>query len=425
MLKLLAVGDMHLGRQPSRLPEELQDRARELGPAGAWDRLVKSAIEEKVHLVVLAGDVVERENDFFEAYRELHRGVERLTKEGIRVLAIAGNHDVYVLPRLADQISDFQLLGRDGKWESAVIEADSEKLTLWGWSFPQARANESPLSGMRFERGPGINLGLLHCDRDQPNSVYAPVTSRELEAAGLDGWLLGHIHKPEELSESSPSGYLGSITGVDPSETGKLGPWLLTIKGVRIHEIEQWELAPLVWENIEVDITGMTEAEEARVRLLEAVKRLDAELSIGRWAPKAVGLRVTLIGSSRFGQEAQDLLLQEKNKGVIPGRNDTDYFVERLDATVQPEIALDTLAERNDPAGLLARRLLLLDRPNDDPDRQKLLKEARQRLEKEAQNRQWSELNLSAPSEKEIVEWLRRAGLSLLARMLAQREVEA
>ena len=89
-MKLLAVGDIHLGRTPSRLPPELADRARELGPAEAWRRAVNAAIAAEVGAVLLAGDVVERDDDFFEAYRELSQGVKRLTDAGIAVIGVAG-----------------------------------------------------------------------------------------------------------------------------------------------------------------------------------------------------------------------------------------------------------------------------------------------------------------------------------------------
>ena len=48
---------------------------------------------------LLAGDVVEQEDDFYEAYGDLRRGVDRLAAAGIPVLAVSGNHDVQVLPR--------------------------------------------------------------------------------------------------------------------------------------------------------------------------------------------------------------------------------------------------------------------------------------------------------------------------------------
>ena len=71
-MRILAVGDIHLGRTPSRLPPDLS--ARELGPSEAWRRTVEAALEEEVAAVLLAGDVVDRDDDFFEAYRVLEGG---------------------------------------------------------------------------------------------------------------------------------------------------------------------------------------------------------------------------------------------------------------------------------------------------------------------------------------------------------------
>ena len=172
-MKLVAVGDIHLGRIPSRLPEELAGRARELGPAEAWRRTVDAAIAAGVKAVLLAGDVVEKEDDFFEAYRELNQRVKRLADAGIAIIGVAGNHDVRVLPRLAEQIPQFQLLGREvapeavptsvrrwsaecqpsgrnQRWERCEIRDGNEVLSLWGWSFPRAQINDSPLNGTRL-----------------------------------------------------------------------------------------------------------------------------------------------------------------------------------------------------------------------------------------------------------------------------------
>ena len=280
-LRLLAIGDMHLGRRPSRLPPALAHRARELGPSEAWARIVDAALEAEIDAAVLAGDVVDRENDFFEAFRELRAGVERLATAGIRVFGVAGNHDVAVLPRLAGQIDAFEFLGQGGNWQVVDIGVGAEKAALWGWSFPMSRVSESPLAGAKFSRRPGPNLGLLHCDRDQAGSSYAPVSGRELEGAGLAGWLLGHIHQPDALAAPHPSGYLGSVTGTDPGESGARGPWLLTVDGGRVREVTQWALAPLRWERMEVDIEGIQEPEHARDRLLNWLQELDVAVSAG------------------------------------------------------------------------------------------------------------------------------------------------
>ena len=267
-MKILCVGDIHLGRQPSRLPARLLEYpgARALGPTGAWDRTVDFAAKARVDAVLLAGDVVDQEDDFYEAYGDLRKGVETLSAAGISVLAVAGNHDGVVLPRLADALppiaetaSRFRLLGRDGGWEVADLkDRDGALVTrVVGWSFPASHVRSSPLAqGVPTSReGATWLIGLLHCDRDALGSSYAPVRTSELVEASTDAWLLGHIHKPDPLSLPRPIGYLGSLTGLDPGETGPHGPWVLELTPSTV-SISQRPLAPKRWEEVQVDVTG-------------------------------------------------------------------------------------------------------------------------------------------------------------------------
>ena len=422
---LLAVGDLHLGARPSRLPDELMGRSAELGTAGAWRRIVDQALEQGVNALVLAGDVVEDEDDFFEAYRELATGLERLLGAGIRVLGVVGNHDVRVLPRLADQLSGFELLGRGGEWESVTLESAGTRLTLHGWSFPSPRFRESPLQGASLQPGPGINLGILHADRDQPASPYAPVSSAELRDAGLDGWLLGHIHKPDDLSSESPTGYLGSATGLDPGESGPRGPWLFELDGRGIQRVTQWRLAPLHWAPIPVDLTGITAPEDARERLQAAVQELDDTLAGHVVPPEAAALRIEFTGRTDLGAEVARLMARESLGALHAGSGRIHYFVETLRYATRPRIDLPELARRADPVGLLAQRLQLLEREADDPERRELVREARQQLREQADRSHWQALPGQGLTEEEVVDWLQRGGMAALERLLAQGRATA
>ena len=411
---------MHLGRTPSRLPEDLP--ARELGPAEAWRRAVDAALGSGVTAVLLAGDVVDRDEDFFEAYRALESGVKALRDGGVEVIGVAGNHDVEVLPRLARHIPEFRLLGAGGEWESCRIAAGREAMTVWGWSFPRARFAASPLADQRFELPAGINLGLLHCDRDAgADSPYAPVSGGELKRAGLDGWLLGHIHRPDALSAESPSGYLGSLTGMDRGETGPRGPWMLSVEDGRIAEVAQLPLAPLRWESLEVDLQGIAEPAETKERLLEAVVSLDARMATTSLPPKAVGLSVTFTGRTAFGSAAQDEISEEERNTIHVGAAGTRYFVHRMRSDTRPVVDLEELARRRDPVGLLATRLLWLERPEGDPERERLAGLARRRLRDESAKLVWRGVSAAAdPKDTDPLEWLRAAGYRALDRLLAQ-----
>src|SRR5690606_37394068 len=166
-MKLLCAADLHLGRQPSRLPDDLGGLAEHLTPAESWRRLV-----------LLAGDVVEDAYDFFEAYSDLRRGAEELADAGIALLTVAGNHDVEVLPRLAEAVPTVKLLGEGGRWDRLTLEADGVAVNVVGWSWPAPQVSGSPLQGLADAIAglpPVATLGLLHCDLDQPRSPYAAV----------------------------------------------------------------------------------------------------------------------------------------------------------------------------------------------------------------------------------------------------------
>ena len=418
-LELLAIGDMHLGRRPSRLPGELAESGRSYGPAEAWNRAVRHAVETGVDVVALAGDLVDQEDDFFEAYRALAEGISELVRNGIDVLGIAGNHDVLVLPRLADELPDFHLIGAGGRWETRQFGA---QLTLHGWSFPTRSVEQSPLSGHAFDRGPGVNLGLLHCDRDARDSRYAPVASSELDAAGLDGWLLGHIHRPDALTPGQPAGYLGSITGMHPGEHGVRGPWRIRIDESGVAAVEQVRLAPMHWARVSVDLTGIERPEDAESRLFSELQALDDELDGHAMPPDALGVRVRLTGRT----DRVNAVLERFDKRAgenVSGHRDRFAFIETVEAHTRPTRDLEDLAASGDHIGLLAGRLLLLDRPPEDEARCALLDRARDRLSRISDEPRWRHL-AETPSmqDQAVADRLRDTGARVLERLIEQRE---
>lgn len=425
-IKLLAIGDMHLGRRPSRLPGELANQASELSPQKGWEQTVEQAIQNQVDLVVLAGDLVDREDNFFEAFRPLETGINALVDAGIEVVGISGNHDVSVLPRLAKQLSQFKLLGANGQWETHRFETQGVSVTLHGWSYPKPVVSDSPLEGHTFERAPGLNLGLLHCDRDQADSRYAPVTSQELRQAGLDGWLLGHIHKPDALTTQSLSGYLGSITGLHVGELGPRGPWLLEIDQGRVQTVTHWTLAPLVWTQLTLDLSPLTDPEQAMDALLQEIRRLDQEVSTYLQPPQAVGIRLFLSGQSDFGGAVLEALCDKQTDNLAVGDIQT-IFLESIHDQTTAAMDLDLLAQRADHIGRLARSLLLLDqpesqRPNARDQRAALIHAASEQLTALANEARWQHGQADTLTEADVLMHIKQSGHQLLREWLLQAE---
>ncbi|MCC5864099.1 MAG: DNA repair exonuclease [Wenzhouxiangella sp.] len=415
MTTLLAIGDMHLGRLPAGLPDSLAEQRRALGPATAWNAAIDQALERQVDAVLLAGDVVERGRDFFVAYGELKAGVERLAAADIPIIAVAGNHDTHVLPRLAAEIKQLELLGADGQWQRRVL-ADVE---IVGWSFPQAQVRTSPLANFPAIDSDRTLIGLLHCDRDQAGSPYAPVSSSELDAAPVAAWLLGHIHRPDELGKGRPIGYLGSISALRASETGSRGPWLLSISEGKLR-FEHLPLAPLRYDRLPVDISELDDAANCPGLVASVAREHLLTLKQRGIVPEAIGLRVVLIGRSAQARHMPAVAQQMIDGAEVWRESGVNCFIDRIDVAVQPALDLARLATQSDPAGLLAQRLLTL-RGRDDAARQALLGEHRERLQLLAEGREFRELDRRLDDDA-IAEYLERAALLTLSRLLAQRE---
>lgn len=64
-VRLLATGDIHIGRRPMRIRDaELAERA---SAARMWEDIVSRAVFERADVVLLSRDIVDHDNRFYEA----------------------------------------------------------------------------------------------------------------------------------------------------------------------------------------------------------------------------------------------------------------------------------------------------------------------------------------------------------------------
>jgi|TARA_B100000315_G_C14591575_1_gene596117 hypothetical protein len=432
---ILAIGDIHLGTRPSSVPhEDLEFDAHELTPEAALELATNFAIDMSVDAVLFAGDVVESTNARFEALRPLQRCLQRLIEHGIQVMGVAGNHDFEALPRLADQLPEFKLLGAGGVWETMRITSKGTAFVeIVGWSFDRKRVDTSPLmelihGSVGLEDHGLPRIGLLHCDLGVAASVYAPVVRQELESTKVQTWLLGHIHKPSlqiQGEGGGPSvGYLGSLMGLDPSETGVHGPWLLSFPSGQLSSAEQIPLAPLRWQHISVDIESIADPEDIGDRILVAMKSFVETLAHEPNRPKAIGFRVHLRGAVEVPNDVRLGVEQGRWVGIGHIIDSITLFTNKVFDETDLVLDLHAIAAGDDPPALLAQKIVaLLD--NGEAARE-LLDQARARLTQVSEQLVWQPLtevrNARDPlDDGELKNLLLRAGRAALYQLLAQR----
>lgn len=425
-VRILCAGDVHLGRRPAGLPAGPETLA--CSPAGVWRALVDEAITRHVDAVALTGDIVDEANRFYEAFSVLHAGVEELLRAGVPVFAIGGNHDHDVLPRLAEQIAGFQFLGAGGRWQEKVLELDGRPvLRFQGWSFPRRHVTSSPWAGYVRANDDIPTVGLLHCDCGVAASSYGPVALADLKALGPQVWLLGHIHKPAVLSAEDPLIlYPGSPQGLDSSERGAHGAWIITLRAGETPSLEMLPLAVLRWECVDVSVEGLAQEAVLQQRVVEAIRTTHEQIREQLGPARKVGCRLCLAGRTPLHRHvgAIGTLIQQDLSPTFDG---VDYFIESFEDLTRPDVSLEDLARSNDPAGLLAQRLVLLESRQPIDDYRAIIADARDAIEAQSSAPTFASLpDVAGPmSEEQVRSVLLKAGLAALDQMLAQKETQA
>lgn len=314
--RFVHAADLHLDTPftgVARMSPEIADVLREAS-LEAFDDLVRLTIREDAAFLLLAGDIYDGEERGLRAQLRLLEGFDQLTRRGIRVFAVHGNHDPVggwsAIRRWPPGVTIF----RPGEVQSVPVDGtDGRRLAMvHGISYGQRHETENLV--LRFPRavGPGLQIGLLHCHAgsDPAHTPYSPCSIEDLLGAGLDYWALGHLHRRQLPAEGGPwIAYPGNLQGrsLSPSETGAKGALVAEAAGgaVRSVRFQPLDRVRFVNEDLPVDghqdLAGLTETLHHRADELRAEHR-------GRH----LVLRVTLTGrGSLHDRLAQPGLLDE------------------------------------------------------------------------------------------------------------------
>ena len=361
IVKVLCTGDLHIGRGPSRLPSGVD--VRPLSCARRWEAIVECALTQRVDLVAISGDLVDRKNRYFEAIGPLEKGLRRLSDAGVVTVAVAGNHDFDVLPEIAQSLGGpcFHLLGCGGAWERKRVQLRSgETVTVDGWSFPQEHVSANPLDSYALGVADGgVHVGLLHADLGVPTSRYAPVSLADLRAHPADLWLLGHIHEPRLEGGTVPVLYPGSPQAMDPGESGAHGVWIGEMHAGQPVHMQMVRLSAVQYETIDVDATDVSD-EVTLMSSVHAQIRHAAETFVdSAEGLKHLSLRIRVCGAtSMYHRISACLHALETDAEISIG--DVCVWVERVVNQTRPARDLEDLSRGNDAPALLARLLLTL-----------------------------------------------------------------
>jgi len=394
-MKILVTGDIHIGKRSSAI----NDNPVWISTKHTWELIIDYSISHYVDLVILTGDIVDRDNRFFEAVSPLQQGLDRLAEKGITVCMVAGNHDYDVLPEIIrmKEYSRVYLLGKEGKWEDRIIDIDGQQLQVIGWSFPSQYQMSDPVRELPVEcvRADMPTIGIVHGDALSPNGKYAPVNLASLKMErNIDAWFLGHIHKPQILCDAPLILYPGSPHALSPKETGVHGPYVLMIDKSGVTG-EQISLSPIRYERLNVDVSSVTDKDSYRQLLLNVLKD-SATLMTYTNRLKQVVYDIDVVG------EYDDPRLLKQWETEVLDYSGSTSFTEKIrciNYRVNPRIKIESFIHDPSYMGVLANAILAMECGKENDFVDQLKKQWKDKYEMMMQSNTYTSLSAMESSD--------------------------
>lgn len=326
--RFIHAADLHLDTPFQGVAKPAPEVAVALREASllAWDGLVQLALDGDVLFVLLAGDIYDGAERDVRAQMRFVKGLKRLDQAGIRTFIVHGNHDALSGGSAIREWPDAVTIFGSRKVESVAVEFNGELVAVvHGISYGK-RVTTDNLAA-QFSRGDErcLHIGLLHANVGavSDHAAYAPCNLADLNAAGMDYWALGHVHKRQVLKDGDPwVVYPGDTQGRSPkpSEMGEKGALVVTVSGSRMEPPVFHALDGVRFVTCEYDVAGVADLSQLQGRLAEGLDGVR-----GQHEGRALLVRVVLSGR---GPIAGDLARPDAVPGLLTEMRETFTAVE-------------------------------------------------------------------------------------------------
>jgi len=343
-VKVLHCADLHIGAECSFLGNRSRTRKAEVKKT--FHRIISLCKEEKVDLLLIAGDLFDDVRVSSETLGEIRDAFAGLQE--CKVVIAAGNHDA------ATPDSPYRL---ENFWSENVILFTSQTervvleelgVCLVGAGFTGTYCYQSMLRKLPVLDEELINIGVMHADPVSENtrSDYNAVTQRMIQASSLDYLAFGHIHKRTEVLKAGNTwfAYPGCPEGQGFDETGDKGVYIGTIEKGHC-DLQYRSVCKRRITELTVDVTDVTGKKE----LTELLRRQMEDENGAEYQENIYSL--TLIGEPE-GDVCRDT---EEIRAELD-----DIWYLKIKNKIRPRINPEELVQENSLRGIYVKRMTQL-----------------------------------------------------------------
>lgn len=211
-MRFIHIADIHLGAVPDS--NKSWGRLREKEIWSSFQKIIDICNDEKIELLLIAGDMFHKQ-PLLRELKEVNYFFEKL--ETTQVVIMAGNHD-YIATR--SHYQGFPWCDKVHMFldeEYSAFEFPHLETMVYGFSYCNRDIWQPRYDEVVPKKNNHINILLAHGGDERD----IPINRRKIMEAGFDYIALGHIHKPEIISEKMA--YSGSLEPIDKNEIGERG----------------------------------------------------------------------------------------------------------------------------------------------------------------------------------------------------------
>jgi len=265
----------------------------------AFEASIDLALSEKVHAVLIAGDLFDQHTLSFTTEKFLIKQAERLKDHGIKLFYATGNHDPYNSVYKNRQIAwpqNVYIFGTSNPEVYTIKDEDDRAIAaVWGVGHENERENRNLISRFPKMEGSIPYIGLAHtmvhgAAGYGEHEVYAPCTIEDIREKGYAYWALGHIHGQNIVVSEPLAVYPGNLVGRNFSEEGVKGVYLVEIDGGGKAKAEFRAVAPVRWITFYVDeIMDCMDVKSLEDKIQKSVmSQLEKYNYSGRFIPRII-----------------------------------------------------------------------------------------------------------------------------------------
>ena len=364
-IKIIHTADNHIGISYNSVAQAKKYLIEER--LNALKRIVEKGNSENADYLVIAGDLFDDTKLNKKNTDEVIKILKGFTK---KVLITPGNHDFISSEQdglwdyFKRKINPEQIFVLDG-YEVFADNVGDTKVHFYPAACRTLHSEENMIGWVAEVEKPGdvIHVGIAHGNvvglgRDE-DGKYFNMTEEQLKSAGVDFWLLGHIHVPyptKEVLQENP-GFFMSGTHMPDSwkSTNNGNVWIIEVSNDKKVSARKFQPSSFVYRTFDIVLNSMTDIDTLKNGIQECDKKNSAiRLNVeGILVENEIQVLNTLIEEY---QKSDEILYFECNK-FINQRIDQTVINKKFSDNSLPHILLSELLQ-DEPEGLSAQKAL-------------------------------------------------------------------